>query len=65
MEGAGTTKLTGLAENNVGAIYLGYASTPFTLKTDAQQTQGQIASTGIYLNAQQGAGLIQQVNLVG
>jgi hypothetical protein len=64
LDDAGKTKLTSLAEKNVGAIYLGNTSTPFTLKTDAQETQGQIASTGIYLNEQGGAGLVQQVNLV-
>jgi hypothetical protein len=61
---AGKTQLTTLAEKGVGAIYLGSSSTPFTLKTDAQQTQGQIASTGVYLKEQGGVGLVQQVNLV-
>ncbi len=64
LDDAGTKKLTSLAEKNVGAIYLGNTSTPFTLKTDAQETQGQIASTGIYLKEQGGVGLVQQVNLV-
>lgn len=64
LDGAGKMKLTSLAEKNVGAIYLGNVITPFTLKTDTQQTQGQIASTGIYLNAQHGVGLVQQVNVV-
>ena len=64
LDDAGKTKLTSLAEKNVGAIYLGNTSTPFTLKTDAQETQGQIASTGIYLKEQGGVGLVQQVNLV-
>ena len=64
LDSAGKPILSTLAEKNVGAIYLGNSSTPFTLKTDAQQTQGQVASSGIYLNEQGGVGLVQQVNLV-
>lgn len=64
LDDQGKMKLSGLAEKNVGAIYLGNTSTPFSLKTDEQQTLGQVASSGVYLHEQGGVGLIQQVNLV-
>lgn len=64
VDSQGKQTLNTLAEKNVGAIYLGSASTPFTVKNDEQETQGQVASTGIYLNEQGGVGTVQQVNLV-
>ena len=63
-DGSGGTQLATLAQKNVGAIYLGNAATPFTMKTDAQETQGEVVRTGVFLNEQGGAGTIQQVNLV-
>jgi hypothetical protein len=62
-DGAGKQALSSLAQRSVGAIYLGNVSTPFSLKTDTQQTLGQIATTGVYLNEQGGVGLVQQVDL--
>ncbi len=62
-DGTGKQALSSLAQKNVGAIYLGNASTPFSLKTDTQQTLGQIATSGVYLNEQGGVGLVQQVDL--
>lgn len=64
LDESGKPKLNSLAEKNVGAIYLGNASTPFTLKNEAQETQGQIAASGVFLKESGGAGLVQQVNLV-
>ena len=58
---AGT--LTDLRSNNVGAIYLGSAGTPFELRNPDGSLLGQTASTGIYLSESGMVGSVQQVNL--
>ena len=58
---AGT--LTDLRSNNVGAIYLGSAATPFELRNPDGSLLGQTASTGIYLSESGMVGAVQQVNL--
>ena len=59
----GTSQLLALAEKDVGAIYVGHASTPFSMKDSLGQSHGEIANTGIYLKESGGAGLVQEVYL--
>lgn len=62
-DASGKDQLMGLGEAGVGAIYLGHVSTDFTLKDAQNQTDGQIRSTGIYLNEDGTAGTVQKVDL--
>ncbi|HEX5364517.1 MAG TPA: hypothetical protein VFW59_09630 [Gallionella sp.] len=57
-------QLSTLAQRNVGALYLGNVATPFDLKNGANALQGQVRSSGVYLNEDGGAGTLQQVDLV-
>lgn len=59
----GQDHLVGLGQAGVGAIYLGNVSTDFTLKNTQNQTDGQVRSTGVYLNEDGTAGTIQKVDL--
>lgn len=61
----GLDQLQGLLELNIGAIYLQNTATPFTFKDANNQTQGEVVSSGIFLNEQGGGvGSLQQINLV-
>ncbi|HXU92105.1 MAG TPA: hypothetical protein VFP33_00465 [Gallionella sp.] len=60
----GKDSLSTLAEHNVGALYLGNAATPFDLKNAANDLQGVVRSTGVYMNENGSAGTLQQVDLV-
>lgn len=59
----GNDRLLTLKEANVGAIYLGKASTQFSLQEESHQTNGVIRSTGIYLKETGEAGTIQHIDL--
>ncbi|MEW6515611.1 MAG: hypothetical protein AB1439_01720 [candidate division FCPU426 bacterium] len=59
----GQDQIRTLADAGIGAIYLEAASAPFTLRGEDQQVQGQVKSTGLYLNENGSAGTIQQVDL--
>ena len=59
----GKDSLSTLAQKNVGAIYLGNVSTPFELKNGQNQLDGQVRSSGVYLNEDGGAGTVQQIDL--
>lgn len=63
----GEDQLIGLSAAGVGAIYLGHATTPFSLKDDQNVLQGQIAESGIFLKDDNSEGVrvgtIQQINL--
>ena len=59
----GNDKLLNLKEANVGAIYLGSASTEFSIKNDANTLQGAVRKTGIYLKETGEVGTIQHVDL--
>lgn len=59
----GNDKLIDLASADVGAIYLGNASTEFSLKDDAHNTNGIIQKTGIYLKETGGVGTVNHVDL--
>ena len=60
-EGAGS--LRSLQEANVGAIALARVASPFALKDAANDTLGDIRSTGLYLQENGTAGTVQQVDL--
>ena len=54
-----------LLKADVGAIYLGSASTEFSLKNEeTHDTNGIIRSTGVFLKESGGAGTIQHIDLV-
>lgn len=59
----GNDRLLKLADADVGAIYLGNASTEFSLKDDAHNTNGIIQKTGIYLKESGGVGTVNHVDL--
>jgi len=53
-----------LLKADVGAIYLGNASTEFSLKNEeTHDTNGIIRSTGVYLKESGGAGTVQHIDL--
>ncbi|MBN2644778.1 MAG: hypothetical protein JXR59_04815 [Desulfuromonadaceae bacterium] len=60
----GTDELLSLRQRNVGAIYLGSVSTPFTLTDADNNQQGQMRETGLFLQENGGAGTIQELDLV-
>ena len=62
-DSAGNDQLTSLKQANVGAISLASVDTPFDLKDSSNAQQGQIRSSGIYLQENGGAGTVQQVDL--
>lgn len=58
----GSQQLVALGEKQVGAIYLGHVTTPFQYKDENNASQGEVASTGIYLSEHRTVGTIQQIN---
>jgi hypothetical protein len=60
----GNDTLFALGQKGIGAIYLGSAITPFSLKGVANKENGVIQKTGIFLNENGTAGTIQHVDLV-
>ena len=59
----GNDVLYRLADKGVGAIYLGNASTDFTLKGSDGQTNGAIRSTGVFLYENGNVGTVQHVDV--
>lgn len=60
----GTDRLLSLKEAGVGAIYLGSASTQFSLNNmETNKTNAVIQKTGVYLKENGGVGTIQHVDL--
>lgn len=59
----GSHQLIALGDKNIGAIYLGHATTPFQLRTADNQSLGEVTDTGIYLTEDGKTGTIQQINL--
>ncbi len=59
----GNDTLGTLAQKNVGALYLGSIGTPFDIKNNQNQLDGQIKSSGVYLKEDGGAGSMQQIDL--
>ncbi len=58
----GNDQLSTLKEKGIDAIYLGKVSTPFDLKTDSQSSNGQLEATGVFLNQDGQAGIVQQID---
>lgn len=52
-----------LAQSGVGAIYLGNASTEFSLLDRERQMLGQVRSTGVFLKEDGTPGVLQQIDL--
>lgn len=59
----GKDSLLSLAETNVGAIYLNNVSTEFSLKNSANELQGMIRTSSVYLAENGGVGTVQQLDL--
>ncbi|MHB1372516.1 MAG: hypothetical protein ACYC5W_11280 [Thauera sp.] len=59
----GKGRLQTLNEAGVGAFYLGRVDTPFSLKDAANDTQGLMRTSSIYLRADGGVGTVSQVDL--
>lgn len=60
----GTDRLCGIGMAGVGAIYLGSADTPFSLKSGTDNhTNAQIQKTGLFLYENGNVGTIQHLNL--
>lgn len=62
-DAAGNDRLATLRQANVGALSLGRIATPFELKDSSNALQGQIRSTGIFLQEDGKAGTIQKIDL--
>ncbi|MBR1597665.1 MAG: hypothetical protein IJ661_01985 [Lachnospiraceae bacterium] len=59
----GNDRLMSLKDADVGAIYLGSAATDFHLNDAANNTNGMIRQTGIFLRESGGVGTVQHVDL--
>ncbi|MBV1788524.1 hypothetical protein KQ940_10705 [Marinobacterium sp. D7] len=60
----GADQYASLKEKDVGAIYLGSVSTPFSLYTEGNDLRGQIRSSGLYVGENGSVGTVQQIDLV-
>lgn len=60
---SGRDVLFGLGQKGIGAIYLGSVGTQFSLKNEANQTQGEIRSSGVFLREDGTTGTMQQIDL--
>ena len=60
----GNDSLLGLGQQGVGAIYLGHIGTSFDIKSSANELQGQVKSSGVFLNENGSVGTVQQIDLV-
>lgn len=58
-----SSSLFALGDKNIGAIYLGHALSPMQLKDSANNTLGEVVSSGFYLREDGSSGVIQQINL--
>ena len=59
----GSQQLVALGDKNIGAIFLGHVTSPFQIKDDANNSLGEVASSGIYLTEEGKVGVLQQINL--
>lgn len=59
----GTSQLLALGEKDIGAIFVGHVSTPFSLSDSLGQAHGQVANTGVYLKESGGVGIVQEIYL--
>ncbi|GBF35749.1 hypothetical protein DCCM_4884 [Desulfocucumis palustris] len=60
----GNDRLFALGEKGIGAIYLGNVNTPFSIKDERNDIQGQVRTTGIFIRENGSAGTVQQIDLV-
>lgn len=58
----GSQQLLALGDKNIGAIYLGHATTPFQLRTADNQSLGEVTDSGVYLTEDGKTGTVQQIN---
>jgi len=63
MDENGNSTLIDLKEAGVGAIYLGYENTEFSLKNETHETNAVIQKTGLFLYEDGTAGTVQQMDL--
>ena len=63
MDENGQSRLLDLKTSGVGAIYLGYEDTEFSLKDSANETNAVIQKTGLFLYENGMSGTIQQMDL--
>lgn len=63
MDENGNSTLIDLKEAGVGAIYLGYENTEFSLKNAANETNAVIQKTGLFLYEDGMSGTVQQMDL--
>ena len=62
-DSSGNDLLSSLKQSNVGALNLANIATPFDIKDNNNDLQGQIRSSGIFLQEDGKAGTIQQIDL--
>lgn len=60
---SGNDQLFALGQKGVGAIYLGNIQTSFDIKDTANEQQGKVQKTGLYLREDGTAGTMQHVDL--
>lgn len=53
-----------LREREVGALFLGHTSTPFSVTDSENNKLGQVVSSGVYLKEDGTPGALQQINLM-
>lgn len=58
----GRSQLAALGAYGIGAVYLGHLASPFDYKDSNNATQGDIASTGLFIRENGSAGTIQQID---
>ena len=63
MDENGISTLLDLKEMGIGALYLGYENTEFSLKNDSHETDAVIQKTGLFLYEDGNAGTMQQLDL--
>ena len=63
MDENGISTLLDLKEAGIGAIYLGYENTEFSLKNSANETNAVIQKTGLFLYENGMSGTVQQLDL--
>lgn len=63
MDETGKSTLIDLLEAGIGAIYLGYEDTAFSLKNEENETNAVIQKTGLFLYEDGSTGTVQQMDL--
>jgi hypothetical protein len=60
----GNVLLRALLDLNIGAIYVGHQATPFSIKSQNNESLGEIKSTGIYVSDEGRVGTIQEIDFI-